>query len=211
MSNWHHKNTALISRSNPRYVMHCKEQIAIKNSIPKERIADPRQVVTAWAESIVNRLLARHFEPDDRSILTWEELGTGSTYKRKYKELDGIFKNSDGHLYVETKATTSNSSIKKGKSQINENLQILSRINPRFSAFLVLCDCHVLDSEFGVMSDEMRLNILSSNEYSIYEGLANIPKIIPGTKSIWLINTNAVIDLINLFGSPVDDLNDIDI
>ena len=61
------------------------------------------------------------------------------------------------------------------------------------------------------MSDEMRLNILSSNEYSIYEGLANIPKIIPGTKSIWLINTNAVIDLINLFGSPVDDLNDIDI
>jgi hypothetical protein len=211
MSNWHLKNTALISRSNPRYVMHCREQAALKNAIPKERIADPRQVLTSWAEANINRLLARHFESDDRSILTWEELGAGSTYRPKYKELDGIFKNSDGHLYVETKATTSNSSIKKGKSQINENLQILSNINPRFSALLVLCDCHFLDSEFGVMSDEMRLNILSSDEYSIYEGLSEIPKIVPRTKSIWLIDTTAVIELIKLFGSPVDDSGGIDI
>jgi len=125
--------------------------------------------------------------------------------------LDGIFKNSDGHLYVEKKATISNSSIKKEKSQINENLKILSNINSRFSALLVLCDCHVLDSEFGVMSDEMRLYILPSDEYSIYEGLSEIPKIVPRTKSIWLIDTTAVIELIKLFGSPVDDSGGIDI
>jgi hypothetical protein len=90
--------------------------IAIKNSIPKERVVDPQQVVTAWVELSINRLLGKYYQSDDRSILTWEELGSGGSYKRKYKELDGHFKSANGLLYVETKASTSNSSVKKGRS-----------------------------------------------------------------------------------------------
>jgi len=210
MSNWQIKNTALISRLNSRYVMYCREQIAFKNSIPKERIADSRQVVTAWAEANVNRLLSKHYESDDRSILTWEEIGLVSSYRRRYKELDGVFKNSDGLLYVETKASSSNSSFKKGKSQINENLQILSNINSRFSALLVLCDCNVLDPDFGVMSEEMKVQLIASAEYSVYKGLSDIPKIVAGTKSIWLIETDSILELISIYGPPVDDQSDID-
>ena len=202
MSNWQIKNTALISRLNPRYVMYCREQIAFKNSIPKVRIADSRQVVTAWAEANVNRLLSKHYQSDDRSILT--------SYRRRYKELDGVFKNSDGLLYVETKASSSNSSFKKGKSQINENLQILSNINSRFSALLVLCDCNVLDPDFGVMSEEMKVQLIASAEYSVYKGLSDTPKIVAGTKSIWLIDTDSILELISIYGPPVDDQSDID-
>lgn len=207
MSRWQIKNTTLISRSNPRYAMHCREQIAFKNSIPKERVVDPQQVVTAWAESSINRLLAKYYESDDRSILTWEELGAGGSYRRKYRELDGLFKSANGLLYVETKASTSNSSIKKGSSQINENLQMLSGIISAFSALLVLCDCQVLDQEFGVMSPEMNAQILTSNEYSIFQGITDIPKIIPKTKSMWIIDESSVLELVKLFGPPVDEFN----
>ena len=210
MSHWQIKNTALISRKNPRYVLHCREQIAIKNSVPKERVVDPQQVVTAWAESSVNRLLGTYYESDERSILTWEELGSASSYRRKYKELDGLFKTPYGPLYVETKASTSNSSVKKGRSQINENLQLLSSINSKFSALLVLCDCHVLDQEFGVMSQEMKAQILTSNEYSIYQGIADIPKIIPETKSMWILDEISVLEMVEQFGPPVDELNSSD-
>ena len=207
MSHWQIKNIALISRSNPRYVMHCHEQISLKNSISKERVVDPQQVVTAWAESSINRLLCKYYESDDRSILTWEELGAAGSYRRKYRELDGLFKSANGILCVETKASTSNSSVKKGRSQINENLQILSGINSAFSALLVLCDCHVLDQEFGVMSPEMSAQLLTSNEYSIFQGLTDIPKIIPKTKSMWIIDEISVLEMVKVFGPPVDEFD----
>ena len=211
MSNWQIKNIALIPRTNPRYVMHCREQIAIKNSMPKERVVDPQQVVTAWAESSINQLLGKYYESDDRSILTWEEIGVAGSYRRKYKQLDGHFKTANGPIYVETKASTSNSSFKKGKSQINENLQILSNINGKFSAFLVLLDCNVLDPSFGVMSEELRQQISSTEEYSVFEGLTEIPQAVPGKKSIWIIESEGVNELVNIFGPPQEDLNCIDI
>ncbi len=207
MSHWKIKNLALISRNNPRYVMHCREQIEIKNSIPKERIVDPQQVVTAWAELSINRILGKYYEPDDRSILTWEELGSGSSYRRRYKELDGLFKSAERLMYIETKASTSNSSVKKGRSQINDNLQLLSSINPKFCALLVLCDCRVLDQEFGVMSQEMRDQILTSTEYSIYQGISDIPKIIPATKSMWILDEISVLEMVKQFGPPLEELN----
>ena len=207
MSHWQIKNLALISRNNPRYVMYCREQIDIKNSIPKERIVDPQQVVTAWAELSINRLLSKYYESDDQLIMTWEELGSASSYRRKYKELDGLFKSADGLMYVETKASTSNSSVKKGRSQINENLQMLSSIDSKFCALLILCDCHVLDQEFGVMSQEMRDQILTSTEYSIYQGISDIPKIIPATKSMWILDEISVLEMVKQFGPPVDEFN----
>lgn len=191
--------------------MHCREQIVIRNSIPKERVMDSQQLVTLWAESSINQLLGKYFEKDDRSILTWEELGSSASYRRKYKELDGLFRSSNGLIYVETKASTSNSSFKKGKSQINENLQILSHLNTRFSALLVLLDCNVLDTSFGVMSEELRTQIHSTEEYSVFEGLAEIPKLAPGKKSIWIIDGEGVSELVNLFGPPIEDSSDIDI
>lgn len=211
MSKWQIKNIALISRNNPRYVMYCREQIAIKNAIPKERVADSQQLVTSWAESSINQLLGKYFEKDDRSILTWEELGSSASYRRKYKELDGLFRSSNSLIYVETKASTSNSSFKKGKSQINENLQILSNINTRFSALLVLLDCNVLDPSFGVMSEELRKQIHLTEEYSVFEGLAEIPQVAPGKKSIWIIDGEGVSELVNIFGPPIEDTLDIDI
>ncbi len=191
--------------------MHCREQIAIKNAIPKERVVDPQQLVTSWAESSINQLLGKYFEKDDRSILTWEELGSSASYRRKYKELDGLFRSSNSLIYVETKASTSNSSFKKGKSQINENLQILSNINTRFSALLVLLDCNVLDPSFGVMSEELRKQIQLTEEYSVFEGLAEIPQLAPGKKSIWIIDGEGVSELVNMFGPPIEDSSDIDI
>ena len=165
--------------------MYCREQIDIKNSIPKERIVDPQQVVTAWAELSINRLLSKYYESDDQLIMTWEELGSASSYRRKYKELDGLFKSADGLMYVETKASTSNSSVKKGRSQINENLKML----------------------FGVISQEMRDQILTSTEYSIYQGISDIPKIIPATKSMWILDEISVLEMVKQFGPPVDEFN----
>lgn len=84
---------------------------------------------------------------------------------------------------------------------------MLSGINSAFSTLLVLCDCQVLDQEFGVMSPEMSAQILTSNEYSIFQGITDIPKIIPKTKSMWIIDESSVLELVKLFGPPVDEFN----
>ncbi len=140
MSKWQIKNIALISRNNPRYVMHCREQIAIRNSIPKERVMDSQQLVTLWAESSINQLLGKYFEKDDRSILTWEELGSSASYRRKYKELDGLFRSSNGLIYVETKkwdltlarieATVSCARFLNQTGQVAKSIEILELFAP---------------------------------------------------------------------------------
>jgi hypothetical protein len=84
---------------------------------------------------------------------------------------------------------------------------MLYGINSKFSALLVLCDCHVLDQEFGVMSQEMRAQILTSTEYSIYQGITDIPKIIPETKSIWILDEISVLEMVKQFGPPVDEVD----
>jgi hypothetical protein len=207
MTTWNVKNASLVSRSNPLYLSYCREKAALKNSNPRDRVPDPRYVVTNWAEKTVNRYLGRFFEYDDRSILSWSELDSRNTYRRKYKELDGIFFSQTGSLYVETKGSFSKSSLKRGVLQVNENLKLLSIINPRFAGLLVLCDCHLIDPELGVMAEELKNETIASKEYLIYQGLSQLPKILPSTKSIWLLGEGAVLELVDIFGSPLDDPN----
>jgi len=57
------------------------------------------------------------------------------------------------------------------------------------------------------MADELKNETIASNEYLIYQGLSQLPKIFPGTKSIWLLAEDAVDELVNIFGSPLDDPN----
>ena len=61
------------------------------------------------------------------------------------------------------------------------------------------------------MSEEMRVQLIASAEYAVYKGLSDIPKIVVGTKSIWLIDKDSILELISIYGPPVDDQSDIDV
>ena len=53
----------------------------------------------------------------------------------------------------------------------------------------------------------MRDQILTSTEYSIYQGISDIPKIIPATKSMWILDEISVLEMVKQFGPPVDEFN----
>jgi hypothetical protein len=39
------------------------------------------------------------------------------------------------------------------------------------------------------------------------QGIADIPKIIPETKSMWILDEISVLEMVEQFGPPVDELN----
>jgi hypothetical protein len=57
------------------------------------------------------------------------------------------------------------------------------------------------------MSQEMSDQILTSTEYSNYQGISDIPKIIPATKSMWILDEISVLEMVKNFGPPVDEFN----
>ena len=115
---------------NRHYQEHCRKMKFIKNCNRFIGEPDYKQVITAWVEAVIVKHLSRKFPYDSRSILTWEELSSTNQYVRKYREIDGLFAFSEGLIYVEVKASLSKSNLKRGKTQVNENLKLLTTIDP---------------------------------------------------------------------------------
>ena len=199
------KSINLISRNDRNYQEYCKNLKFIKNCNRFIGEPDYKQVITAWLEDVIVKHLSRKFTHDSRSILTWEELSRTNQYVRKYREIDGLFTSSEGLIYVEVKASLSKSSFKRGKTQVNENFNLLATIDQNLKAILTMADCRCYDPTFGYAKEYIDEEKTSSELYKDIEGL-NFPESFAGSnKWLWLLSETDVADMANAYGPPQED------
>ena len=200
-----YKSINLIGRMNRHYQEHCRKMKFIKNCNRFIGEPDYKQVITAWVEAVIVKHLSRKCPYDSRSILTWEELSSTNQYVRKYREIDGLFAFSEGLIYVEVKASLSKSNFKRGKTQVNENLKLLTKIDPNVKAILTMADCRCYDPIFGYAKEYIEEEKTAGELYRHIEGL-KYPESFDGTsKWLWLLNEIDVTELATIYGSPQEE------
>lgn len=200
-----YKSINLIDRMDRRYQEHCKRMKFIRNCNRFIGETDYKQIVTFWLEAVIVKHLSKRFNPDKRSVLSWEELTSVNKYVRKYREIDGIFASTNGLIYLEVKASLSKSSYKRGKTQVNENLKLLASIDPNIKAVLAMADCRCYDPTFGFAKDFIEEQNTHSETYKIIEGLSYPDSFSDERKWLWLLNDMDIVELAKMYGPPHED------
>ena len=187
---------------NSQYQEHCRKMKFISNCNRYIGAPDPKQVITAWLETIIIKHFSKKFSHDKRSILTWKELTNTNQYVRKYREIDGLFTSSDGLIYIEVKASLSKSSYRRGKTQLNENSKLLMSIDPNIKAILTMADCRCYDPTFGYAKEFIDEENISSEIYKNIEGLKYPDSFDGSSKWLWLLSEVNVAELAKIYGHP---------
>ena len=200
-----YKSINLIDLMDRHYQEHCKKNKFIRNCNRYFGEPDYKKVITFWFETVIVKHLSSKFSHNKRSILTWEELSNRNQYVRKYREIDGLFTSSEGLIYVEVKASLSKSSYKRGKTQVSENLILLSSIDPHIKAILIMGDCRCYDPSFGNAKEYIEAKLPSSEIYKNIEGLKCPESFSGASKWLWLLNQMDVTELAKMYGPPQED------
>lgn len=165
------KSVSLISKTNKSYIDYCKTFRESRNINRSETIPDRKSIISKWIEQSLNNLLSQQYIRSENNIITWLELTPYGIYSKRYKEIDGFYKTNEGYLLLEVKCSISKSSYTKGKSQINTNLELISKIYPNTLGILALADCRYFDSELGYALDKVIEIFKDGNAYCLLEGL----------------------------------------
>ena len=199
-----YRSVSLIDKSNINYIRHCNKMAADRSI--NRHIAEPdsKRLITSWLELSLIKHFSQQYTFEKKNILTWEELNIYNIYIRKFSELDAVFSTINSNLYMEIKASLSKSNLRRGKDQIDKNLQLIRRINSNFSAQLIMADCRCFDKSFGYNKDEIVELMQESNQYALIEGLEG-QETIPPPKSLLILNEADVLNLAARFGPPIED------
>ena len=198
------RNVRLSTKDNRLYRERCAYHATIRRIESGEKEADARLHVTQWAERVACHIVQQHYEQDKRNIISWEELNVYGHYASKHRETDGIFKLDRGSMLLEVKASTSQASIKKGRQQLHQNLNLLNQTRDRFSGMLVLFDCSELSPDFSAPVSGAVEHLKNSGEYGVVHGLDWNFK--PGefSKWLWLIDAQGVEQMVSRYGPPAE-------
>lgn len=198
------KSISLVSKSDAAYLEFCKKIRASKNVNRGATTPDRKSTISNWIERAVNDVISQQYMRIEKNIITWQELTPYGSYSKRYKELDGFFREDKLHIILEVKASISKSSFSKGRSQVNSNLDLVRKIYPNTIAILALVDCRSFDSEYGYAMDQVIEMIQSESTYALARGL-NPPKIIDGkNKILWILNELEVQQIVSIYGPPYD-------
>lgn len=196
------RNVRLTGSDNRSYRERCAYHATIHHAGKGEREADVGRHVTAWAERVACAILGRQFEQDGRNIIAWEELNAYGHYTRKYKETDGLFKLAEGMLSVEVKASMSRASVRKGRQQINDNLNLLRQIRGHFSGLLILFDCSQINPDLVAPGPGFLESLRESGEYGLLQGTDWRLDARGFDKWLWLLDAPQVEQLMAVYGPP---------
>jgi hypothetical protein len=196
------RNVHLTSADNRLYRERCAYHATLHRAGKGEREADTGRHVTAWAERVARAILGRQFEQDGRNIISWEELNAYGHYTRKFKETDGLFKLDQGMLSVEVKASFSQASVRKGRQQINDNLNLLRQIRGRFCGLLILFDCSVINPDLVARGPDFVQHLRNSGEYGILQGTDWLLDTSQFNQWLWLLDAPQVEQLMAVYGPP---------
>ena len=199
------RSISLIEKTDAKYLGHCKEMAFSRNINRHLTVPDSKRIITGWLEQALIRFLSSFYALHQKNILTWEELTKFNTYARRYRELDAVFKLESVTIYFEIKASQSNSSYKRGITQINHNLSLLQRIDSDTRAVLVLADCRSFDMSFGYHKDKISESIGKSTVYVLKEGLKDPIELNSSAKTLWMLNADDICELASKYGAPLEE------
>ena len=111
---------------------------------------DPRQEFTQLVEEQVRQEMQRQLLATPFRVLRWEQKDLHNRYFVRFRELDGVFKASNGATVVlEVKASASKGSLKAGLEQLRTAVKTTSHVHANTVGILVVADLGEWFDMFG--------------------------------------------------------------
>lgn len=207
-------NVRRVLPSYPLYLKHCAYYATQNRAGKSETESDPVRHVTDWAEHVIREQISQHpqYALDPKNIIAWQEKNHTGSFVQRFKEVDGIFNTPDGLLCIEVKASWSKNSFRKGRQQLRETVKMLQQnCRTKVQSLFIVLNCHHLNSEL-VNPDPMVIeNWKSKQDFCLTEEHQFQPTAFQeDTPPVWLIDTEDVNHLVNIYGPPCFDPQEID-